>query len=61
MNSRQIYWLAEIAAANARIAGMQAENAACAVLNETPNYTDADFRSEAAGLGHIAEAARNDQ
>lgn len=59
MDNMQIFWLATISSANARVAGMQAENAHCALLGETPKHGEEAFASEAAGLEHIAIAARN--
>lgn len=59
MDNMQIYWLAEISACNARVAGMQSENALRAARGDCPAHPDTDFYAEAATLEQIANAARN--
>ena len=53
-----VSYLAQIAASQARIAGMQAANQQRAACGESPAYVERDFEAEACSLDHIAAAAR---
>ena len=58
MESMHISWLAQIAASQARIAGMQAANQLREVSGASPAYGEAAFEVEAINLDHIAVSAR---
>lgn len=58
MSEMMIVALAEIAAANARVIGMKAENDQRISVGQSVAYTEKDFAVEARYLEHIAEAWR---
>jgi hypothetical protein len=59
MTDWQISCLAQIAAIQTRVAGMQAANQQRAVLGESMAYTAEDFNYEAAELARIAEMLKS--
>lgn len=59
MDDFQIRMLAEISAANARVAGYTAENAYRVACGNSPAYDNTAFDNEAKGLETIAEVMRN--
>lgn len=59
MDQRVVQAYAQIVAAQARIEGMKAENAACEIRGETPAYLEGSFNSEADGLEFLAQHLHN--
>ena len=59
MSPQLVAILAEIFAAQARVLGMHADNQSRQSSGDAPAYVEQDFAYEAAGLAHLAEAARN--
>lgn len=54
MDNHQIRIFGQMLAANARVIGMQAENAHCAVLGETPKHAEQAFIDEAMLLEQLS-------
>lgn len=59
MSGQLVAILAQIAAAQARIAGMQAANEHWAQLGQQPEFDQQHFNAEASGLEHLAAVARD--
>jgi hypothetical protein len=57
MTSQQIRWLAQIAASNARVAGMNSANQQRAITESAPAYSEDHYFSEANEMEAIAHAA----
>ena len=53
--------LAQVAAAQARVAGMQAANQHWVALGQSPAYDEQHFKAEADALEHLAIAARSQE
>lgn len=61
MNAELVAILAEIAAANARVLGMHAENAQRLSTDSSPAYREDHFQAEANHLDYLATKARSTQ